>query len=94
VIIIAINVHIIKFLGEIMRTIQMTLDDQLVNLIDDLVAKTGTTRSAFTREALRAALKRAQLNEMEEKHRQGYERHPATPSEFSIWEDEQEWGDA
>ena len=30
---------------------------------------------------------------LEAKHKNGYERHPAGKSEFSIWESEEEWGD-
>lgn len=36
-----------------MRTIQMTLDDELVEAVDQVVKKLKTTRSAFTRMALR-----------------------------------------
>ncbi len=39
-----------------MRTIQMTLDEDLVLKVDDIVYKLETTRSAFTREALREAV--------------------------------------
>ena len=38
-----------------MRTVQMTLDETLVQEIDQVVKELGTTRSAFAREALRAA---------------------------------------
>ena len=33
------------------------------------------------------------VKEMERKHREGYERHPVTAEEFSVWETEQAWGD-
>jgi metal-responsive CopG/Arc/MetJ family transcriptional regulator len=36
-----------------MRTIQMTLDDELVESVDKLVKELNTSRSAFTRDALR-----------------------------------------
>jgi len=35
-----------------MKTVQMTLDDELVEAVDALVKKLHTTRSAFTRKAL------------------------------------------
>jgi len=35
-----------------MRTIQMTLDDELVESVDKVVKELKTTRSAFTRSAL------------------------------------------
>ena len=76
-----------------MRTIQMTLDEELVKSVDFIVKDLKTTRSAFTRDALREAIKRYQIKCLEEKHRLGYKRKPASKNEFSIWENEQEWGD-
>ncbi len=76
-----------------MRTVQMTLDDALVQEIDQVVKKLGTTRSAFAREALRAALARVGRQEMERRHREGYTRKPVQTGEFSDWEDEQVWVD-
>ena len=76
-----------------MRTIQMTLDDELVESIDKVAKKLGTSRSAFTRKALRQALKRQQDLWLEMKHQKGYETHPVEKLEFSVWEDEQSWGE-
>ena len=76
-----------------MRTIQMTLDDELVATVDQVVKKLKTTRSAFTRKALRNAIKQVNVNQLEKKHKKGYERQPAGETEFSVWESEQEWGD-
>jgi metal-responsive CopG/Arc/MetJ family transcriptional regulator len=77
-----------------MRTIQMTLDDDLVMSVDNLAKKLHISRSAFTRDALRDAIKKNQQREMETKHRKGYEKHPVKAEEFSMWESEQEWGDS
>jgi metal-responsive CopG/Arc/MetJ family transcriptional regulator len=76
-----------------MRTIQMTLDDDVVESVDKLVQELGTTRSAFAREALRAAVKRHHIQRLEAQHRRGYELHPVKRGEFSVWEEEQAWGD-
>ena len=76
-----------------MRTIQMTLDDDLVKAVDRVSKQLQTNRSAFTRKALREALARYNLEQLERKHRQGYERKPVDADEFSIWEAEQAWGD-
>jgi metal-responsive CopG/Arc/MetJ family transcriptional regulator len=76
-----------------MRTIQMTLDDELVESVDKLVKELNTSRSAFTRDALREAVNRFYTNLKEEKHRQGYVSHPVNTDEFSVWEKEQDWGD-
>jgi len=76
-----------------MRTIQMTLDDDLVKAVDRVSRQLRTSRSAFTRNALREALARHRLEQLERKHRQGYGRHPVAANEFSVWETEQAWGD-
>ena len=76
-----------------MRTIQMTLDDNLVQSVDKVVKELKTTRSAFTRDALRDAINRFNISRLEEKHRKGYEFHPVNKEEFSVWEKEQDWGD-
>ena len=76
-----------------MRTIQMTLDDDLVKKVDIIANELNTTRSAFTRDALREAVRQYNIRRLELKHRQGYATHPVNQEEFSVWEDEQNWGD-
>lgn len=76
-----------------MRTIQMTLDDDLVETVDKVIKELKTTRSAFTRNALRDALTRYNVRRLEEQHRRGYRLHPVKRGEFSAWEKEQNWGD-
>jgi len=71
----------------------MTLDETLVKAVDSAAKKLGTTRSAFTREALRSALNEVHLRNLESKHREGYKRKPVKRGEFSDWESEQVWGD-
>lgn len=76
-----------------MRTVQMTLDEPLVRAVDRVARELHTTRSAFAREALQAALTRVKIQKLEEKQRQGYLRQPVNTAEFSVWEGEQKWGD-
>jgi metal-responsive CopG/Arc/MetJ family transcriptional regulator len=76
-----------------MKTVQMTLDEELVRAVDQTVKRLKTTRSAFTRKALQEALKKVSLAELERKHREGYRRRPVARGEFSDWETEQAWGD-
>ncbi len=76
-----------------MRTVQMTLDDELVKLVDKIVKQQKTTRSAFTRRALREAIEQVNIRKLEETHRKGYARYPKTQEEFGVWEHEQNWGD-
>lgn len=76
-----------------MRTIQMTLDDDLVKMVDAIAKELQTTRSAFTRDALREAVQQYNVRRLELKHRKGYAVHPVNEEEFSVWEKEQNWGD-
>ncbi len=76
-----------------MRTVQMTLDDDLVEAVDRLVKKLKTTRSAFARNALQKAIKQANIKSLEKKHKKGYALYPVGKTEFSVWESEQEWDD-
>lgn len=76
-----------------MKTVQMTLDEDLIKKVDKVTKKLGTTRSAFTRNALRAAIERIREKEIEHKHRDGYKRKPVKNGEFSDWENEQVWID-
>jgi len=71
----------------------MTIDDDLVKAVDRVSKQLNTSRSSFTRKALREALASYNLEQLERKHRQGYERHPVAADEFSIWETEQAWGE-
>lgn len=75
-----------------MRTIQMTLDDDLVETVDKIVTELKTTRSAFTRDALREAINNYRIRQLEAQHRRGYESHPVNEMEFRVWEEEQNWG--
>jgi metal-responsive CopG/Arc/MetJ family transcriptional regulator len=76
-----------------MRTVQMTLDENLVQTVDKVAKTLHTTRSAFTREALQQAIARIRIQRQEIKHRNGYLRKPSTAEEFGVWQKEQKWGD-
>jgi metal-responsive CopG/Arc/MetJ family transcriptional regulator len=72
---------------------RITLDEELVKLVDRVVKELKTTRSSFTRKALREAIERLNIERKEERHRKGYKMHPVSRYEFSVWENEQDWGD-
>jgi len=76
-----------------MRTIQLTIDDDLVIKVDRVVKSKGTTRSAFIRQLLRNVLREIREAELDRKHREGYEKFPVSPDEFSIPELDQAWGE-
>jgi metal-responsive CopG/Arc/MetJ family transcriptional regulator len=74
-----------------MKVVQMTLDEELIAEVDKTVRKLGTTRSGFARQALRAALDRIRRDELERRHRRGYQEKPVKSGEFDLWEGEQVW---
>jgi len=75
-----------------MKTVQIMLDEDLLKTIDHEVKDLHTKRSAFTSDALRQALKSMHLRKLEECHRLGYMKKPASGGEFDVWEAEQKWG--
>jgi metal-responsive CopG/Arc/MetJ family transcriptional regulator len=79
--------------GQPLKTVQMTLDEDLVEAVDRAARKLGMSRSAFTRQALRDALVRERIRDLERKHRQGYALAPVRPGEFDAWASEQIWID-
>jgi len=76
-----------------MKTVQMTLDDDLVKSVDIAAKKLHMNRSAFTRSALHDALKKLNTKLLEQKQISGYQNHPSKSNEFSVWENEHVWGD-
>lgn len=76
-----------------MTTIQMTIDDDLLRQLDQIIKETNTTRSAFIRESITHYLKMVRIKELEKKHREGYLKKPVIEDEISVWEQEQIWGE-
>jgi metal-responsive CopG/Arc/MetJ family transcriptional regulator len=75
-----------------MKSIQMTIDEKLLKLVDKVTRSRRTTRSAFIRTALEAEIRRSFIREKEAQHAAGYVDKPIAPGEFDIWADEQDWG--
>ena len=69
----------------------MTIDEGLLAEVDRAIRSLETNRSAFMRTALKLALKRHKIREMEKRHAQGYIEYPVKKGEFDIWQDEQVW---
>ena len=86
-----ITIHIVE--DTPMKTIQMTIDDALLDEVDTLTAKLQTTRSAFIRSALQLALRQHAVRQQEARHAEGYDRFPVQPGEFDGWDAEQSWND-
>ncbi len=76
-----------------LKTIQMTIDEQLLEQVDDLVKGLDTTRSAFVRELLEKALEAHHWRELERLDEEGYQKFPPDDEEVEIWFGIQDWGD-
>ncbi len=76
-----------------MKTIQITIDEELLDSVDQVVGEIGATRSAFVRAALERALRQWQIRRLEAQHAAGYGRQPAMPGELDGWEGEQHWSE-
>jgi metal-responsive CopG/Arc/MetJ family transcriptional regulator len=55
-----------------LKTVQMTIEDNLLEDVDRLIDELGTTRSAFIRQALQLSLKKHRKKLLERKHAEGY----------------------
>ena len=75
-----------------MKTIQMTIDERLLKLVDKMSRARMTNRSAFIRQALESEIRRQRVREDEARHAEGYVRNPVAPGEFNAWLNEQDWG--
>ncbi len=76
-----------------MITVQMTLEPGLVKTVDRIAKRRGLSRSAFTREALARAIEVENVRAQEEKHREGYRKHPVRKGEFEVPGGHQVWPD-
>lgn len=76
-----------------LKTIQMTIDEAMLEQVDCLVAELETTRSAFIREVLDSALKSYRLRELRRRDEEGYRLIPSRDEEVEEWEAVIDWGD-
>ena len=74
-----------------MATIQIVLDNELLEAADK-AAKTGNVnRSALIRQALQTHLKRLHVLELEERDRRGYLAQPQREEEYMPWVEATVW---
>lgn len=75
------------------KTIQMTLDETLLQRIDEAVHESGTNRSAFIRDAVEMALKQLRIRRLEAQQIAGYKAQPPQEDEIEEWDSIRVWGD-
>lgn len=74
-----------------MMTIQFSIDEFLLAEIDRVTQSLAVTRDEFFRKALETALRRSEIELLEQRHKEGYLRHPVAPDEFDEWESVRVW---
>jgi metal-responsive CopG/Arc/MetJ family transcriptional regulator len=76
-----------------MTTIQVVLEDALLDATDRVVRRLKVNRSALIRDALREHLRRLSIVEKERQDREGYARHRVAQDEFGVWDKVAAWPD-
>jgi len=74
-----------------MEIVQIVLDNKLLHAADKAAKRTGRSRSALVRDALREHLRRLELRASEERDRHGYSLLPQADAESASWESEAMW---
>ncbi len=76
-----------------MQTIQVVLDEPLLEAADQAARQAKMNRSALVRRALRSYLRLLEIHERERRDREGYERLPDTADDLDVWEQAASWPD-
>lgn len=76
-----------------METIQLTVDECLLEELDRVTLSLAMTRASFLRLALELALRNQQTIAREQQHARGYARQIVKPGELDEWEPEQVWSE-
>jgi metal-responsive CopG/Arc/MetJ family transcriptional regulator len=74
-----------------MKTIQITIDPELLYKIDNDEESKKIGRSAFLRQAVRYYFEQKRLKSISEKYRIGYRQGLAKDNDQNSWEGEQVW---
>jgi metal-responsive CopG/Arc/MetJ family transcriptional regulator len=74
-----------------MKAIQILMDEPLVKELDAQAKRGKTDRSKLVRVAAARYLQELKRQEMEARHRRGYEKKPQTSDEVTPWLDIQAW---
>jgi metal-responsive CopG/Arc/MetJ family transcriptional regulator len=74
-------------------TIQVVIDDGLLEAADRLAKRSKVNRSALLREALRAYLKKQHYRDLERREREAYEKRPDDLREIALWAAAAAWPD-
>jgi len=68
-----------------MQTVQVVIDEELLEAANRAAKRGNLNRSALIRNALREHLRKLEIRELEEQERKAYERKPQAPDELLDW---------
>jgi len=77
-----------------MRTMEVTLNENLFQGLEQAARLSGMPFSEFIQQLLRRSLREWTVEELEQQEIEAYQRKPVMPGEFDGWETEQAWGEA
>jgi hypothetical protein len=77
-----------------MTTIQLTLDDPLLQQLDRAALEANLPLGVFIQRTLTTEIERRRVRRLESRERESYRRLPSDPDDpVEDWESLQEWGD-
>lgn len=68
-----------------MKTIQVEIEDSVLEEVERATQALEMTREAFVRTALERALRQREMIALEHRHARGYDVHPQATEEFGEW---------
>lgn len=74
-----------------MRPIQILMDEEQLESLERMAKRLKSDRSKIIRTAVDDYLKAMKRQELEARHRAGYEKHPQNRGEARAWEGIQKW---
>jgi metal-responsive CopG/Arc/MetJ family transcriptional regulator len=74
-----------------METVQVVIDKKLLQATSQAARRTKRNRSALIRDALREYLRQIEIQEKEQRDREGYRKTPQRRRETSLWEKAAAW---
>jgi metal-responsive CopG/Arc/MetJ family transcriptional regulator len=76
-----------------MKTIQITIEDELLDRLDTFLDGQPRARSAFIRDAIAENLRRERIRLLDQQEAEAYRRTPIAEDEFVIDEEFQPWAE-
>lgn len=77
-----------------LKTVQVTLPEELLDRLDRFLEELKMTRSSFARRAFEEEMLRLEVEAMERQHAQAYAQQPQDPEELKDWESVRSWSDS